>query len=194
MREKIHQIFLAISLLAWIGLGLVVGATWMGPHLFAMRVPADTYQQLLLSPVTGWSMSHVLSAECDCSDQVLKALLRRQPIVPSEQVIYLGQINVQDQSQLTKLGYQVRSMSAQEIPSSEAFALPSLLIQNPKSQLVYAGGYSDKKIFTAEQVLDQQIFAQLSQGKAIAALPIYGCYTQAKWGHWMSSFKVSLKK
>jgi hypothetical protein len=158
-----------------------------------MRAPKETFRQLLSDNKQGWSISHVLSADCECSDQVLKALLQRKPLVPSEQVLYLGQFSELDQDQLKQLGYQVRSIKAEDIKSPEAFALPSLLIQNPQAQLVYAGGYSDKKVFSVEQVMDTQIFSKLSQGQALAALPIYGCYTQAKWGQWVNSFKVSLK-
>lgn len=195
MQQKIQQIFLFLSLLVWVGLGLVVGVTWMGPHIFAMQVSqASSYQQLIKPSNKDWSISHVLSADCECSEQVLKSLLLRKPLLSNEQVLFLGKIEDSDQVKLQNKGYQVRVVHAQELGLPEAFALPSLLIQNPSNQLVYAGGYSNQKIFTPSQVQDTQIFAALSQGKAVAALPIYGCYTQAKWGHWVNSFKVSFKK
>ncbi|WP_413585119.1 hypothetical protein [Bdellovibrio sp. HCB274] len=171
------KILLTFILSCWaLGtLGLV--SQFYGWHL--MSFSSNT--SLASKQAGAWSITHVLSESCKCSEQVMENLIQRGPASDvHEEVILLGKPPIQLQSLIGK-GFTVRQMDPNELKEDiSKLGVPFLLITTPKGETVYAGGYSEKPVKDGGPIRDLEILASL-QGKGVVKnFPIFGCAVSRK--------------
>lgn len=150
---------------------------------------------LAVASPSHWSLTHVLGVDCKCSDVVSRYLLDRGPAVSlRENVVILGK-NEALSEQLQARGFQVVSKDPNEMTSSEhALGVPFLIVNTPKNQTVYAGGYGDRKIVDGSPIQDLQLVASLQGGRTPANFPIFGCAASLKFQTLTDPFHVKYKK
>lgn len=169
----------------WLGLVLYFSSYWMGHHVFSYQISPEALKPLsALSSETHetWRLIHFLASDCDCSQDVLKYLLRSQrehirAKAAREYIVWLGEPLDSKLSQaLNQRGFQVLDGNNWK---DAHLAVPSLVILNPRSQLVYAGGYRTE--FHSKTFLDGEIFEKVLSGRPLSYYPIYGCLTSLKY-------------
>ena len=193
MAKPLNHFFYYLSLGTWVLLGLWLGVHWMGPHVFALQAKPLNFETLLKAE-NRWSLTHFVSENCQCSEWVLARLRSRAPLYRGELVLLIGNLPESLRQELEAKGYQIQLVSPESFKQPVDLALPTLLVQNPQNQVVYAGGYAAKKISQVSEVQDLEIWQHITTGKKLEKpFPIYGCYTSAKWGQWSQQFKIVAK-
>lgn len=185
-------------ILFWIVGGILAGAMWMGPHMFPMQASSDWGSLNFDQTLGTWQMSHVLGDSCDCSKSILNHLMTRAKSEVRETVIWVtresSQADFPELNQLKAKGFLTQVLDDSASVFLEALAVPTLLIHDPKGQLVYAGGYSRSKDYSKEHVLDLEIFESFKQGRNYPGLPIYGCVTSKKYEAFFNSNLLKMRK
>ncbi|WP_413575602.1 hypothetical protein ACLVWU_14720 [Bdellovibrio sp. HCB290] len=171
------KLFLTFILSCWaLGtLGLV--SQFYGWHL--MSYSSNT--SLASTQPGQWSVTHVLSESCKCSEKIFEYLIKRGPATDvHEEVILLGKPPVELPSLIAK-GFVIRQLDPNEIKDDiSKLGVPFLLITTPKGDTVYAGGYSEKPVKDGGPVRDLEILNSLQGKGAVANFPIFGCAVSRK--------------
>lgn len=139
----------------------------------------------------GWSMTHVLSVDCKCSETVAKYLIERKAqIGTSETIILLGKSPELIKKFLAS-GFMAEERDPNLLKDDEfSVGVPFLIITKPGSDIVYAGGYGDRKIIQGSPIQDLAIFASLQGGRAPASFPIFGCAASSRFQKLIDPFKT----
>jgi hypothetical protein len=195
-KPRWYRFLLGLLVTLWVSGGLIAGAVWVGPHMFALESSED-WTHLSVATQNQWSMTHILSESCDCSSAVLKSLINRNIQAPKENVIWItksaSSTPVDEIKLLQDKGYQIRQISRESLPSQD-IAVPALVIHNPKGEVIYAGGYSEHKDYSVNQVRDVEIFENLKMGRPTSRLPVFGCVTTKKYETLVSSNFFKMKR
>ncbi|MEK2687766.1 hypothetical protein [Bdellovibrio sp. GT3] len=128
-----------------------------------------------------WTLTHVLSEDCKCSEAVMANLLKRGPHPDThEEVVLLGK-SLKDSQALVAKGFPVRHMKPEELQEDiSKLGVPFLLISTPKGDTVYAGGYSEKSIKDGSPIRDLEILNSLQGKGTVKNFPIFGCAVSRK--------------
>jgi hypothetical protein len=173
---------------------LVVGASLMAGHLISLPVPRATDSRLHASLAAGpgvtqgrWSAHHVLYQSCGCSQRVLAHLLERQARPDlTETIVYVRDPGASNATELAALRAQARRAGFGFEPSTPAeleqrYAVesaPFLLVGDRSGEVRYAGGYTVRS--GSNQIEDTDIIDKLEAGRAMAALPVFGCAVSSR--------------
>jgi hypothetical protein len=170
-------VFLAI----WALLLLSVGAILMAGHWIVLPTP-DAGDEQLGAAVAGvttpgdrrWQLTHVLYADCRCSQRIFEYLLTRPtPDGAGERVLLVGQ-NDDFAARARRRGIQLIAVTPQELKTRfHIESAPLLLITDPDGNLRYTGGYSTRK--QGPDYRDVETLESLLSVGSARSLPLYGC-------------------
>lgn len=187
--------FKYLLLACWILGGIYLGAHWVGPHMFAMKTDPSTLKYLLPAQQPSQTRAvHILGENCDCSNLVGQYLAERKNLLGQEQIVFIGYQKPSLMTNWSEAGFDVQWITPNDLSEELSLALPTFVIQNNKSQVIYSGGYSSSKLTSKEQVLDQQIWGHFLEGRALQELPIFGCVTQKKYEAFLNPTALKLKR
>lgn len=159
---------------------ILVGATFLGRHLLAFPAPRSTgplapsLTALVATDERPFTAIHVLYAECRCSKRIADNLLTtlRPPSV-NEHVLLVGD-DEPLRSALIAHGFPVTVVQASELESHYGIvSAPILIVANHAREVVYSGGYTDRK--QALVARDRELIEAAVLGHALAPLPVFGC-------------------
>lgn len=157
-------------------LSLVVGSIMMASHTpFQANQDGLTYLAHEMGTAKGsWQAIHLLSTTCSCSRGVAEHLIARGPMPNlKEQIVLAGNDDVLAR-RLRLAGFPVRSMNPEIIADRYHVAgAPWLMFVSPQGDLRYQGGYTPAH--ARNDYHDQQVWADLSSGRAVEPLPVLGC-------------------
>jgi hypothetical protein len=122
---------------------------------------------------------HVISADCSCTNRLVKHILERGPFPEAGEVIlFIGSDNAK-RAAAERAGFRFAELAPQEFAKRFALeAAPVLLAFDTKGQLRYAGGYYERAAALFPQ--DEKLQAKLAQGATPEPLPVYGCAVSRK--------------
>ena len=177
------------ALSAWfVGL-LVVGATLLARHVLALPAPSAASDGRLRHAIAAldasdprvggatepsWSAVHVLYASCRCSERIAEHLAASvRPARLRETVLFIGHDEALEGA-LTSHGFRVQELSEDALATAFGIdAAPLFVIENERAELLYVGGYTERKQGLATR--DLSIVRDLRAGLSVAPLPIFGC-------------------
>ncbi len=166
-------------ILAFWFIALSVPAIYLaGTHTFSL-LPSNSQKLTELLPhkqSQKMQVLHFLGVDCDCSKNVVQALLKRTPDPSLTERVYLIGENKEWEKNLVQKGFDVVVGNKEEF--SERFdihAVPQLTVYGLGDRIIYNGGYTSKR-GPSSLVEDQQIVGALKKNEQdIKERPIFGC-------------------
>lgn len=188
---KWKSIFKIGCLVGWGSVATFIGVQLHSYHLVSFFPNPDLKQ----NQPGQFSVTHVLSEGCRCSDIVRDHLLARGPISGiSETVIFLtAKTSPQQlQSRFEQRGFhfQTKEKEAYAQFNSQATGVPFMTVSSPQQSLLYAGGYGSHKILLGQDIQDVKIITQIQANRNPAHLPIFGCATSLKYQNLLDPFSI----
>lgn len=122
----------------------------------------------------GWSLHHVLYADCRCSRRVVAHLLASQrPQDVREVALVVG--DAPDLAAACReAGFEVVALTQVELEERlGVVAAPLLVIADAAGRSRYVGGYTDRK--QGLVLRDLEFLGRLRAGERVESLPVYGC-------------------
>lgn len=182
-----------VFIAAWTLLVVLVGA-----FLTSLHAPFRTPPLTLGGNRTGvheaaWQARYFVSGACLCSLRVLRTLASREPLTGwDEQVVFVEDPTLKPFSSVPSIEAVVRSHGFTVVHVSLAAAdglgihgVPTLLVRNPQSAVVYSGGLGPKG--------DQSVavLEGVRVGHAASRLPAMGCAVGTTWKHKLALLQTS---
>lgn len=171
-----------VALLAWAALSLVITGGLASAHWYALPHPPAAKPALvralahsLTAADSGrFTVTHVLYAECRCSQSILKHLVsRRARRDVSERVLLVAPDDALT-AQLRAADYRVDVLKPTELKLRyEIESAPLLIVADPQHVLRYLGGYTTRK--QAPDIHDTAIIDSVISGRDASELPLFGC-------------------
>ncbi len=168
-------------LVLWGAFLLLVSAALMAGHWVVLPAPEnnDVKLEAALAGMTAlgdqrWHLTHVLYAECRCSERIFDYLSAR-PTPPGvgERVLLAGSRD-EWASRARARGFDVVVLTPEDLKARfDIESAPLLLISDPGGRIRYAGGYTGRK--QGLDYRDVAILESLRSGERVDALPLYGC-------------------
>jgi hypothetical protein len=168
-----------LLVLLWIPCTIVPFGLLMAGHL--LTLPKPPVDGRLRSEIESgasqrpgsWFVLHVLSEECQCSQDVLGHLLVRGAQSRfSEKVLFIGN-GAPVRSRLVERGFVFESIAPEQLEARLGVeGTPLMVVANPRGEVVYMGGYAGNR-WGPPQDLD--VMQALAQGRTVNALPLFGC-------------------
>jgi len=171
---------------AWVVLGLLVGASLLAPHLLALPTPAATNPALEAAIATSrspserdrWYALHVLYESCGCSQRILDHLLASpRPVELAERIVLVADDGVGApalRARLDASAFAVDVVLPDDLePRYVVGVAPVLVVAAPDGSIGYVGGYT--RVKQGPDLRDHAIIAALRAGSTVAALPTFGC-------------------
>ncbi|HVS18251.1 MAG TPA: hypothetical protein VMT18_06605 [Planctomycetota bacterium] len=165
----------------WAGAALLTVSVLMAGHWVSLPRPAPE-NRLLAQGLAGlasqaqptWSMTHVLYADCRCSQRIFEHLVRRpSPEGTCERVLLVGAADGWERRALER-GIELVHLTQEELEFRFGIvSAPLLVISDPSARVRYAGGYTDRK--QGLDYVDTRTLAALRAGGPVESLPVYGC-------------------
>lgn len=172
----------ALFLGAWAASFLAIGVVLMVGHWVALPRPASGDKNLAQGladlpdePVAPcWRMTHVLYAECRCSQRILEYLAGRPtPREVREGVLLVGQDEAFER-RARERGLALAVIGAEELRARLGIeSAPLLLIRDPQGRVRYSGGHTDRK--QGLDYRDLELLEALRGGAQVEPLPVFGC-------------------
>jgi hypothetical protein len=165
---------------------LAIGMSLHVRHSVAMPRPAADAElaramATLRTPAEAdrWMAVHVLYADCRCSQRIADHLLSSpRPADLLERVLLVGR-SAELEDGLATHGLQVVLVEPEELAARyHILAVPMLVVAAPDGSIRYAGGYTTRK--QGPDPRDVEIIASARAGRAMAALPLFGCAASRK--------------
>ncbi len=168
-----------VALAVWFGVTSVISVRVMAKHL----APLDTGDRAKTEQAmgelaradggAGWTVAHVLYADCGCSARVARHLAETaRKAGVHEHVIIVG--DSPELEALAATGLRVHHATAEILADTYGLdAAPVLVVADPAGHVRYVGGYTERK--QAFAIEDARIEAELLAGRDVAPLPIFGC-------------------
>ena len=176
-------------LTAWFCGLTVLSAGLLARHMIALPAPAPTSMlglrlEHLASRVPTFAAVHVLAADCPCSQRVVQHLLSTdRPSGWHELVLWIGD---PAPSPALVAKFDVRRLSASELAALGIEAAPILIAIDPDGNVLYSGGYTDRKQGPVFHDLDVLTTAH----RPLAALPVFGCAISERLQHALANLPV----
>lgn len=181
MKKKRRDIFRIAGFITWLAAATFAATTLTAWHSVAF--PTKPEHTVLNQRHKGrWLLTHYLSAECTCSQTVMRHLSQRGPLADAmEDVVVIQSQDVpQDNKMLSELirsGFHVRSITAEAASSIEGVeGVPLLKIEAADGTVRYRGGYRENGA-PLEKNLDTVILAGLMASAPVPSLRVFGCAT-----------------
>jgi hypothetical protein len=123
-----------------------------------------------------WSLVHVLSDQCQCSQDVLEYLTSRGSLKDVEELVVLIDSAGNSAEKLSRLGYRVWETGAEEFcVTYGSEGVPYFQIKDSNSSLKYSGGYSSPAM--PRKYFDLHFLKRARLGFEIPPEPVIGCAT-----------------
>lgn len=121
-----------------------------------------------------FAMTHVMYAECRCSQRIIDHLeARRARSDIRESVVLVGRDDALAQ-RLNHAGYRLENVSPIELKKKyDIEAAPVLIITNGRGEIAYMGGYTERK--QGLDIRDTALLEALMHGGDTRELPLLGC-------------------
>jgi hypothetical protein len=122
----------------------------------------------------GWRLTHILYADCRCSQSIFEHLLHRpMPEGVAERVVLVGEDDGWE-GRARARGIELVHMTREELKARLGIeSAPLLVISEPSSQVRYVGGYTDRKQGLGYR--DAAVLAALRSGTDVPSMPVFGC-------------------
>ena len=168
------------ALAAWFAVMTLVCAGLLARHVVAMPAPGKSARlahRLAALRHAGAPHAllavHVLDSECRCSQRVVAHLVEtKRPTDVTEVVLWVGP--VAPAPELVQR-FDVRRVTAAELSRYEIEAAPLLVVVSPGDEVLYVGGYTDRK--QGPVFHDLEVLASARDSRPVEALPLFGCAT-----------------
>lgn len=181
---------LATRLLARVGLILWLPAVALGAGSLMVGhwvpLPKPSTQEPLLVEGLGelaaqiplepgrWTLTHFLYANCACSRRVANYLLESERDVDFQELIVLIGEDSELLEQAAGSEFSFVHLSAEEVELRTGItSAPLFAVSDSGGQVLYAGGYTERKQGFAYR--DLSIARTLKSGQVAPSLPVYGC-------------------
>jgi hypothetical protein len=170
----------ALSL--WAMCALVVTGSLASAHEYTL--PHPDRRELALTEALGarvlpqergrFTVTHVLYAECRCSQRILEHLAARRARRDVSESVLLVAPAAELTLQLLEAGYRVEALTPVELQSRYAIeAAPLMIVADPLQHIRYLGGYTARK--QGLDIRDGAIIDNALAGKDSTELPLFGC-------------------
>lgn len=166
----------------WAAIAFLVTGTLASGHLYTLPHPDrnDRTLQAALAAQRGpeelgrFSVTHVMYAECRCSQRIIDHLERRGAREDlTEHVVLVGRDDALER-RLTRAGFKLSNVTPIELKRKYALeAAPLLIITNAQGAIAYMGGYTTQK--QGLDVRDVALIDDSLRGKGTYELPLLGC-------------------
>lgn len=177
-----RKVLLGSTLAVWGGVLVVVCATLLAGHFYALPIPsvadpvlaAGVHSDLATEGWDGWAVVHVFYAECGCSERVAEHLFAEaRPPGVHEKVVVVGE-HPQWQAKAERNGFSYETVTQEDLRSRYGIeGAPLMVVVDAGGQIRYAGAYTDRK--RGLVVRDLEILEDLRAGNEVAAIPLFGC-------------------
>jgi hypothetical protein len=167
-----------VGLATWFAVTSAVSVRLMKRHLAPLDAgdrgrTEQAMADLARSDGGGWTVAHVLYADCGCSARVARHLAETaRSASVHEHVIIVGESP--ELEALASSGLRIHHATPEEL--GDVFGLdaaPVLVVADPAGHVRYVGGYTERK--QAYAIEDARILAALRDGHDVKPLPIFGC-------------------
>lgn len=157
---------------------LSIPATYMmGTHSLSLNSSKSNQLKSLATSQTTWTKLHFLGADCGCSEDVFNSLKGRKPAMDIKEKIYVIGKNDLWVTTLRNQGFDVVSAEMDTFTKDYSInAVPQLTIIDDKKNILYSGGYTNKR-GPASSIEDVQITKELKEKNHSPERPIFGCIT-----------------
>jgi hypothetical protein len=175
---KSRRALAVAGLAVWFAVASVASVRLMSRHLAPLD-PGDRARteramgELARADGGGWTVAHVLYADCGCSARVARHLAETaRKTGVHEHVIVVG--DSPELEALATSGLRLHHATAESLADTYGLdAAPLLVIADPAGRVRYIGGYTERK--QAYAIEDARILAELFAGREVAPLPVFGC-------------------
>jgi hypothetical protein len=175
------------ALALWALLVLVVSVSLASAHQLTLPRPATSSSQLARALAAAgpgamrgrWSTTHVLYAQCQCSQRIMTHLLRRGAQRDLFERVLLIDAGLQGAAPpfaaaASSRGYALELLTPRALEARFGIvAAPLLIVSDGRDEIRYLGGYTERK--QGLDIRDQAIVAGLRRGDSSAELPLFGC-------------------
>lgn len=134
-----------------------------------------------------WHLTHFLSADCACSRDVARHLVKRgrlQTAAATEEVVFVASSDISEQNrmreELNGAGFLSTIITTETAASADGVeGVPTLRIEAPDGTMRFNGGYRDRTA-KPEDYLDLVILSSLMHSRPVPRPRVYGCATSAR--------------
>ena len=171
-----------LVLALWAAGSLAIVGSLASAHWYSLPVPARAKPELvraLAARTTAnergrFTVTHVLYAECRCSQRILEHLTHRGARRDVSESSLLIDPQPALTSQLLAAGYRVEVLRPSELQSRFAIeSAPLLIVADPAQRVRYLGGYTEHK--QSLDIRDGAIIDGVLAGDEASELPLFGC-------------------
>ena len=177
---------------------VIVGALMVG-HWVPLPKPAVGERWRVARAVdrgnTGHRVFHFLYDDCPCSRRVLRKVLSRAAITGiSEKIVLItNSSNREVEEQARRQGFFVAQVSPSQLKAEyNVESAPLLLVINADNQIVYSGGYSDRK--QAYAVNDEEIITSVAERGEFEGYPVLGCAVSKELKRLVDPFRFKYRE
>ena len=171
---------IAILLAAWIVAVTTVSGVLLARHSAPLPPPVaarlSSGLEMLRGPDSGRVVAfHVLLGSCRCSRQTARTIARSdRPIEVEEHVLLVDDVEGELRRQFDGAPFVLHDVRTGELyPHYGMLGVPLLVIVRPGGEVVYSGGYSERKQGLVSR--DLKLIAAVGRGETPASLPLFGC-------------------
>ena len=169
-------------LLLWAVTLITLIATLMVSHWSVLPLPSGNDPKLAkaidntrsIKDLGQWYATHVLYAQCNCSNRVLEHILNSpRPSGINEKLILVDH-NPKWEKKAQEIGFPYEVITQQELKTEfNIESAPLFIVSNPESKIMYAGGYTDRK--QGLSIKDTDIIQNVMNNNPMEPIPLFGC-------------------
>lgn len=163
----------------------VSGVTVLMAGLMTLHTAPLSAYNIKASSKGAWTVQHILSSDCRCSQKVFESLIARGLQSDRAEQIVLLKDDLGWSDKLKAAGFEVSVLDLevrQEIVQSEAdFGVPALVVYSPKGERAYVGGYSEGVLSSGGPNREAEVVSHFIYGTAARNFPIRGCAVTASY-------------
>lgn len=144
-----------------------------------------------------WTVQHILSSDCKCSEKVYQNLVRRGATGDREELVLLLKDDQHWANPLSRKGFKVEVLDLKSqvrlAKSHDDFGVPALVVFTPKGERAYVGGYSEGVLSAGGVNRENEIMSHFMLGTAARHFPIRGCAVTASYQRKIDPFAFKYK-
>lgn len=149
----------------------------MEKHLTAIEPRASlTAPKIDASEEATWTITHILSAGCPCSDRTLEGIVKHPSQPATTEQFFISGESKDWEARFAQTGRMLTALSPEELEAKfQISGGPYLIIQDPQGSIRYRGGYGARPYLRPDEIKDRELIAQLQAGKSPTLYPAIGC-------------------